>query len=184
MKNENHDSVSTTDSLQDFVLANAPSLNMGGEYLNGAWYSIHLHQLVSSIRTNCRVEDTVKLESRGKKIMSKTLKDAVRDLTHSRTIVGIHGFTAEEIMGLTAIYMDSLTISEQLDIIVESNPKALLANVKSSLRGEGRGAYGLMDSRNLLAHDILMGCAKAAFEAIDQALEDVQTERSHDRGVY
>jgi hypothetical protein len=116
--------------------------------------------------------------------MNTQLIDAVREITHKRIIASMDDFTGDEIMGLTALYLDSLSVPEQLDIVVESNPEALLKNLKGVLRGEGSGAYGLMDPKNLLSHDIVLGTIRWAFDEIEDVLQEVITQESHDKGVY
>ena len=116
--------------------------------------------------------------------MNTKLVDAVREIAHKRTIGSMDDFTGDEIMGLTALYMDGLSVSEQLEMVVEPNPQALLKNLKSALRGEGEGAYGLMDPRNLMSYEIMAGVVRWSFVEIEDALEQVITEESHSKGVY
>lgn len=116
--------------------------------------------------------------------MSTQLKDAIREISNKRVIKSMDDFTGDEIMGLSALYLDSLSMAEQLDIVVESNPEALLKNLKGALRGEGAGAYGLMDPKNLLSHDLVLGTIRWTFDNIEDALQEVITEESHDRGVF
>jgi len=116
--------------------------------------------------------------------MNTQLVDAVREIAHKRTISSMDDLTGDEIMGLTALYMDGLSVSDQLEMVVEPNPQALLKNLKSALRGEGQGAYGLMDPRTLMSYEIVAGAVRWAFSDIEEALEQVKTEEAHNSGVY
>ena len=116
--------------------------------------------------------------------MNAQLLEAVREITHKRTIKSMDDFTRDEIKFLTVLHMNGLSKSEQLEMVIGPNPDALLENIKGILSGEGAGAYALMDPKNLLAHDLILGVIRWAFDEIEDVLQLVLTQESHDRGVY